>query len=238
MVACWQSIVTSYLFLSFVCDSYLSTLYTSSDEEYLSNLIQSSQDRKSGLFEKSLTTTYYATQALLTLNTKIPKRDDLCSTLKSQKISSWEEFHNLMLSRSRIPNCLDSISDSSHKKLKDGLSANKLSKVYYSISGIHALSQPQINLFDTSSLDIIETLTHIQTFQLSNHLFSESATNSKAKSSIHKSSMALSAASKVLICFLWYFWKLSARFVFSYYRCQIWVNHSANLWNLSKLNQF
>ena len=192
-----QYFLVSVVFLSLSCFNYLDTLYTSSDEEYLANLIKSSQDSKSGLFEKSLTTTYYATQALSASNTNIPNRDKLCSTLKSYKISSWEEFHNLLLSRSRITNCLDSIKDTSQKKLNDGLTANKLSKVYYAINGIYTLTKTKADLYDTSTLNIIDILKHIKTFQLNNNLFTEQVKSSKSKSSIHRSSMALYAVAKV-----------------------------------------
>eukprot|EP01083_Nonionella_stella_P098457 276892_1 len=191
--------VTFVLLIHF-CESYLSTLYTSSDEEYLSNVIRNSQNAQSGLFESSLSTTYYATQALsLSPSDTIPLADALCSTLKSHKISSWEEFHNLLLSRSRIPNCLDAIKDSSILKLDNGLSANKLSKVYFSINGIYTLSATQSPpLYDTSKLNLIDILTHIQSFQLKNKLFTEQLKSSKSKSSIHKTSMALYAIAKLL----------------------------------------
>ena len=186
------------------CHCYLDTLYTSSDKEYLANLIESSQDEKSGLFEKSLSTTFYATEALSIYygnkgRGSFPKNKKLCDTLKSYKISSWEEFHNLLLSRSRINNCLDAIKENSLKKLNEGQTANKLSKVYYSISGIYTLSKTNAKLYDTSTLNINEILKHIKSFQLSNKLFTEQIKSSKSKSSIHKSSMALSAIAKVTI---------------------------------------
>ena len=197
-------LLISILLLIFIssCSCYLDILYTSSDKEYLANLIESSQDENSGLFEKSLTTTFYATEALgIYYGNKgrqsFPKNDKLCATLKSYKISSWEEFSYLLVSRSRINNCLQSITDNSLKKLNDGQTANKLSKVFYSISGIYTLSKTNKDLYDTSSLNIIKLFKHIQSFQLNNKLFAEQIKSSKSKSSIHKSSMALSAVAKV-----------------------------------------
>eukprot|EP00484_Ammonia_sp_Unknown_P019856 CAMPEP_0197024344 /NCGR_PEP_ID=MMETSP1384-20130603/4895_1 /TAXON_ID=29189 /ORGANISM="Ammonia sp." /LENGTH=670 /DNA_ID=CAMNT_0042452709 /DNA_START=29 /DNA_END=2038 /DNA_ORIENTATION=- len=190
-------ILLSALLLCGEC--YLDISYTPSTETNLASIITSSQDRESGLFEKSLVTTFYASEGLfIAKQGNIPNSDKLCNTLKSYKISSWEEFHNLLVTRSRIPNCLEALKDSSLKTLKESQTASKLSKVYYAVNGIHALSTTDSSLYDTASLDVMALLKHLQSFQLSNKLFSEQAKSAKSKSSVHKSSMALLAVARLL----------------------------------------
>jgi len=179
------------------CNSYLDTLYTSSNEDYLVDLIKSAQDKASGLFEKSLSTSYYATEALSVSGVGIPHREAMCSSLGSLKFSSWEELYHLLVTRSRAQ-CMDSIKDATRTKLVDGLRGNKLSKVYYAIASIYTLSTTKASLFDTASVDLLEVAKHIQTFQLPNHLFTEQVKSSKSRPSIHKTSMALSAVAKLV----------------------------------------
>ena len=179
------------------CDSYLDTLYSSSNQDYLVNLIRNAQDDASGLFEKSLSTSFYATEALSVSGVGIPHQGTLCSSLGSSKFSSWEELYNLMVTKSRIPKCLDSIKDATRTKLTDGLRGTKLSKVYYAVASIHTLVSTKPSLFDATSLNLLEIAKHIKSFQLPNTLFTEQIKSTKSKSSIHKTSMALSAVAKV-----------------------------------------
>jgi len=179
------------------CNSHLDTLYTSSNEDYLVNLIKGAQDKASGLFEKSLSTSYYATEALSVSGIGIPHRDALCASLGSLKFSSWEELYNLLVTRARAQ-CIDSIKDTTRSKLADGLRGNKLSKVYYAIASISTLSTTKASLFDTASVDLLEVAKHIKSFQLPTHLFTEQVKSSKSRPSIHKTSMALSAVAKLV----------------------------------------
>jgi len=180
------------------CDSYLDVVYTPSTRDYLVSVIKGSQDGTSGLFEKSLTTSYYATEALSASGVGVPNQDALCSSLDATKFSSWEELYHLMETKSRIPNCLRSITDSTRQKLTDGLRGNKMSKIYYAVASIHSLVSTEASLFDTASLDLLAIAKHIESFRLPSRLFTETVKSSKSKGSIHKTSMALSAVAKLV----------------------------------------
>eukprot|EP00485_Elphidium_margaritaceum_P012833 CAMPEP_0202713118 /NCGR_PEP_ID=MMETSP1385-20130828/50036_1 /ASSEMBLY_ACC=CAM_ASM_000861 /TAXON_ID=933848 /ORGANISM="Elphidium margaritaceum" /LENGTH=729 /DNA_ID=CAMNT_0049373367 /DNA_START=38 /DNA_END=2227 /DNA_ORIENTATION=- len=179
---------------------YLDRVYTASNDRYLTSVIVSSQDSDSALFEKSLLTTFYATEALLLPNeaaTTIPNAGQLCDTLRSQSASSWEEFHHLLMTRLRLHGCLDTVKSSSLKKLNDGPSASKLSTVYFAVDAIyHLASHTPAALYDASQLDVVQVLRHVQAFQSSDQLFVEQGKNSK--SSVHKTAIALSIAAKLL----------------------------------------
>lgn len=185
----------------FFCEAngYLNRVYTKDDELKLVGLIvdsQSENHKSKWFFENSLSSTFYATDGLSLLKRDIPNSSNLCQTLQSYKPSNWEEFHHLLMTRSKMKGCLKSITDKTRSKLTNGLESSKLSQVYYAIDAVSALTE--LGLFDSTSLDFERLLSHIATFQTQkDYLFAE--TSKSSSSSVYRSSLALISTVKVTL---------------------------------------
>lgn len=192
---------------NFLSHAYLTDVYTSIDKNYLLDVITSSQDNESGLFENSLTTTLFATEILSSMNMNINQNDILCSTLMSKVPKNMEQKHQIFLSRSYLKNCINpkskqnAISDEIIDNLHSGLFDKKLSTVVYSMHIIHAFYKKDIYIKDQpygiSNFNGLQVLQHLLSFQnKKDSLFAETQSG-KAKSSVYRSAMALIAVSQV-----------------------------------------
>ncbi|ETO34796.1 hypothetical protein RFI_02293, partial [Reticulomyxa filosa] len=119
---------------------YLEETFTSTDKANLVKAIASSQNPSSHLFDDSLVTTYYGIEALQKAK-DLSSTGDLCRALDKVTAENWEEYHALVLSKSRLPKCLEKVSDKMKTKVLTALSSDKLSHLYYALSIAEALSQ-------------------------------------------------------------------------------------------------
>ena len=77
---------------------------------------------------------------LCCLHVEVPNESALCEALANSKATSWEEIHDILVTRSKLNGCMKSVSDKLIAKVTNGITSNKLSQVYFATDSAIALA--------------------------------------------------------------------------------------------------